>query len=462
MNVDAAEAARSVPARTEQARKAQARWATRDVKERARFVKRARKELIKDRKRILGALSDETGKARFDVVGELMGLCLQIGYLCKRAPAWLADEPVSTAPLLGKRGLVVFKPRGVVAVIAPWNAPLILALDDAVTALIAGNAVIVKPSEVTPAAVRVAVAAMNRALPEGVLQVVEGAGDVGAALVDHVDLVAATGSSETGRRIMRRASERLTPVLLELGGKDPMIVLSDADLERAARGAAWGSCMMTGQTCTSVERIYVERGVADRFVDKLVSRMHTLRHRTDFGPFIGPGQAAIVKEHIDDAVAKGATLRAGGAAGEPTVIADVDHSMTIMTEETFGPVVAVMAVRDADEALRLANDCSYGLSASVWTRNIDRGIALARRIDSGAACVNECVLNPGVPELPFGGVKQSGVGFRHGGAEGLRQFCVRQAILVEPRRRKSEPAWFPYSDFRAAAMERLMAMMFGI
>jgi acyl-CoA reductase-like NAD-dependent aldehyde dehydrogenase len=471
--IDDAAAVEAVVAR---ARAAQPAWAATAVRERGRLLRRARRELVRARGEILERLERETGKARFDVVGELMGVCLDLGALVRRAPRWLETEKVSARPLMGKRALVAYRPRGVVGIISPWNAPLHLALGDAVPALLAGNAVVIKPSELTPLAVRRAGEAMQRALPPDVLQVLIGAGDTGAALVDHVDMICVTGSPETGRRVMERASRRLTPVLLELGGKDPMIVLRDADLDRAARAAAWGGCMMSGQVCMSVERVYVEEPVAQAFTDKLVEEMRTLRvgpngpdADIDYGAFTSPRQIEIVERHVDDARAKGAKVLVGGRRKEngpglfyePTVLDGVDHSMLIMREETFGPVVPVMAVRDADEAMQLANDSRYGLNASVWTRDVDRGIALAQRFESGNACVNECLVSAGIPGLPFGGVKQSGVGTRHGGAEGLRQFCVRQAILVEPRQRKTEPTWFPYSARRARILERLMGVLYG-
>ena len=467
--------AESVGAAAARARTAQAAWGALPVRERTRRLKRARREMVRVRGEIFDLLERETGKARFDVVGELMGTCLDIGYLARRAPYWLHPRPASTLPLLGKRGLVVYKPRGVIGIISPWNAPLNLALGDAVPALLAGNAVLIKPSELAPLAVRHAVAAMNRVLPEGLLHVLVGAADTGTALVDHADMVCVTGSPETGRRVMERASRRLTPVLLELGGKDPMVVLRDADVERAANAAAWGGCPMTGQVCMSVERVYVEQPVAEAFTQKLVERVRALRvgpngaaAEIDLGPFTNPRQAEIVERHVADARAKGARVLTGGARCngsaafyQPTVIAGVDHSMLVMREETFGPVIAVMAVRDADEAIRLANDSRYGLNASVWTADVARGVALAQRLESGSACVNDCVLSAGVPALPFGGVKDSGVGTRHGGAEGLRQFCVRQAILIESRKRATEPAWFPYSAKRARRLERLMGLLFG-
>ncbi len=459
------------------ARAAQGGWAGLSARERARIVKRARREMVRDRAEILSLLDRETGKARVDTVGEILGVCLDIGYLARRAPRALASERRSARPLFGKRALVAYKPRGIVGIISPWNAPLNLALGDAVPALLAGNAVVIKPSELTPLAVRRAVSALNRVLPAGVLQVLIGAGPTGAALVEHVDMVCVTGSPETGRKVMERASRRLTPVLLELGGKDPMIVLRDADLERAANAAVWGGCMMTGQVCMSVERIYVEAPVAAEFTAKVVEKVGRLRFgrngtdaEIDFGAFTSPRQIESVERQVADARAQGAKVLTGGERAPsdtgvfypPTVVAGVNHSMLMMREETFGPVIPIMAVESAEEALRLANDSAYGLNASVWTRDFERGVELAKRLESGSVCVNEVVLSAGCPDLPFGGVKQSGVGTRHGGATAsLRHFCVPQAILGERSRRKREPAWFPYSARRARLMERILGLLFG-
>ena len=466
----------AVAAAVQRAREAQEAWGRLSTRERARQVRRARRHLAHDRAAILDLLERETGKARFDVVGELMGVCLETGHLCRYAPRWLRSRRVSTRPLVGKRGRIVYKPRGVVGVISPWNAPLNLAIGDAVPALLAGNAVVVKPSELAPLAVQRAVEALNRVLPPGLLQVVIGAGETGAALVDHVDMVCVTGSPATGRRVMERAAQRLIPVLLELGGKDPMIVLADADLDRAAHAAAWGGCMMSGQVCMSIERVYVEAPVALEFTSKLVERMRPLRvgpngpdAEIDYGAFTSPRQIEIVERHIEDAIAKGATLAYGGkrigdGPGhflEPTVLTGVNHTMRIMREESFGPVVPVMAVRDVDEAVRLANDSEYGLNASVWTRDVARGQAVAERIESGNACVNECLVSAGVPRLPFGGVKQSGVGTRHGGAEGVRQFCVPQSQLVDGSKRTRERTWFPYSTRTARTLERMIGVLFS-
>jgi acyl-CoA reductase-like NAD-dependent aldehyde dehydrogenase len=459
------------------ARAAQPAWAALAVKERIRLLKLARKEMLKDKDKIQRALAQETGKVPFDVIGEIFSVCQDIGHYSRRAAKWLRPRKVGTFPLIGKKGLIYYQPYGLVGVIAPWNAPLTLAIGDALPALYAGNAVLVKPSEITPLAVKYTIDAFNRVLPPGVLRCLIGEGPTGAALVDQVDMIAVTGSSQTGRRVMERASRRLTPVLLELGGKDPMIVLSDADLERAVNAAAWGSCFMTGQVCMSVERIYVEKAIAAEFTRLLKARIQSIRTgpgepvaTAQYGPFIGPKQIAIVKTHIAEALEKGARLETGGqqlpsADGshyfEPTLLAGVDHSMKIMVEETFGPVACVMAVEDAEEAIRHANDSEFGLNASVWTQDIKRGIALARRIQAGNVCVNDCILNAGVHGLPFGGIKQSGVGSRHGSERGLHAFCYTQAVMVEPRRRKREPNWFPYSVKTAARMEKLMMFLYG-
>ncbi|MEO2169962.1 MAG: aldehyde dehydrogenase family protein [bacterium] len=459
------------------AKKAQLGWGATPPRQRAALLKRARKSLVAARSEILSVLERETGKPRTDVVGELMSLCLDMGYFARRAGWWLRPRRVSTRPLMGKRGRIFMKPHGLVGVIGPWNAPLTLTLGDAIPALFAGNAVILKPSEVTPLAVIRAVEALNEVLPPGVLQVVVGAGETGAALVDQVDMIAVTGSAGTGRRVMRQASERLTPVLLELGGKDPMIVLRDANIERAAKAAAWGSCFMTGQVCMSIERVYVEEPVAEAFQAALVEQMQALRvgpngpdADIDLGPFTGPRQIEIVEAHVKDAREKGAEVvlggrrapaDSGGAFYEPTLVAGVDHSMLMMKEETFGPMLGLMVVKDADEAVQLANDSVFGLNASVWTRDIARGIQVAQSLETGNVCVNDCVLSAGVLSLPFGGVKQSGIGARHGGAEGLLQFCVRQSVMIERRNRPGESIWFPYHPRKAAKFEKILGWLFS-
>jgi len=459
------------------ARSAQKSWAAMSIKERVLILKLARREFMRDKDKISGALSAETGKVHLDVLGELFSVCQQIGHFSSKAPKWLKPKRVGTFPLFGKKGLICYRPYGVVGVISPWNAPLTLALSDVLPALYAGNAVLVKPSEITPLAVKYTVEAFNRVLPPGVLQCLIGDRSTGEALVDNVDMVAVTGSCQTGRNVMERASKRLTPVLLELGGKDPMIVLRDADLERAANAAAWGSCFMTGQVCMSIERIYVEKAVATEFKRLLKEKILELRtgpdtqaDQLDYGPFIGPNQVSIVEEQVTDARSKGASVELGGARiqkdgggvyFQPTLITHVNHDMKIMNEETFGPVACVMEVENIDEAIFYSNDTIYGLNASVWTRDIDKGIYIASRINAGNVCINDAILNAGVQSLPFGGVKQSGVGSRHGGEKGLHVFCYTQALMIEKRHRSRESTWFPYLPKTARQMEKIMTLLYG-
>jgi len=468
---------RSVIAAANRARSAQPIWAAVPIKERVRLIKLARKEFLKDKDKIRDALAQETGKVPFDVIGEIFSVCQDIGHFSKKAGKWLKPRKVGMFPLLGKKGLVFYQPYGLVGVISPWNAPLTLAMSDVLPALYAGNAVLLKPSEITPLAVKYAVEAFNRVLPPGVLHCLMGEGPTGAALVDQVDMVAVTGSCQTGRKVMELASRRLTPVLLELGGKDPMIVLKDADIERAVNAAAWGSCFMTGQVCMSVERIYVEKEIAMEFKQRLKARIQAIRTGPDepaatveYGPFTGPRQIEIVESHIADAIGKGAVLETGGSRlppgsnsryFQPTLLSNVNHDMKIMVEETFGPVACVMEVNDLEEAIGCANDSEFGLSASVWTRDIARGIEIARRIQAGNVCVNDCILNAGVQGLPFGGIKQSGVGSRHGNERGLHVFCYTKSVMIEPRKRSREATWFPYHIKTAKRLEKLMMFLYG-
>jgi betaine-aldehyde dehydrogenase len=347
-----------------------------------------------------------------------------------------------------------------VGVICPWNFPILIALADAVPALLAGAAVAVKPSEHTPLATREIVRGWREDLAApAVLDCLTGAAAAGAALVDETDFIQFTGSTRTGRKIAQRAAERLIPYSLELGGKDAMIVLADADLERAANGAVWGAMANNGQACTSVERLYVEEPVYDEFVALVAERVRGLRRGAgrksfdaDVGALASESQLAIVERHVSEALAAGARALVGGkraeppgASFEPTVLVDVEQSMSCMREETFGPTLPVMKVRDADEAIRLANDSSYGLSASIWTRDRARGERLARRMEVGAVNVNDVFTNVFAFPVPQAGWKQSGVGARLGGAHGVRKYCRPQAITATRLTPTSELLWYPYT-----------------
>jgi acyl-CoA reductase-like NAD-dependent aldehyde dehydrogenase len=300
-----------------------------------------------------------------------------------------------------------------------------------------------------------------------VLDCVQGTGETGEALVDEVDFIQFTGSDRTGRKVMKRAADTLTPVSLELGGKDPMIVLADADLDRAANAATYGGMMNSGQICISVERIYVEEPAYDEFVQKLTKEVGSLRQgpdgrtpESDVGAMTSPNQTAIVEGQVDDALANGARALTGGKRVEgpgdyfePTVLVDVDHSMKVMRDETFGPVVGVMKVRDSEEALRLANDTRYGLSASVFGEK-ERAERIARRVECGAVNVNDVVVNYLAMDVPMGGWKDSGIGFRHG-EYGIKKYCRPESVVVTRMSGKREPTWFPYSKGRRQLVGRI-------
>src|SRR5437899_1848941 len=387
---------------------------------------------------VVATIVSETGKTHEDATfAEISYAGHAFGFWAREAEGYLADEHVSSSQLLvkGKRRILRYRPLGLIGVIGPWNYPLTNSFGDCIPALAAGNSVILKPSEITPlTSLLLAEAMLECGLPENVLQIAPGRGETGSALVEQVDMIMFTGSTRTGRKVAEAAARRLIPASLELGGKDPMIVLSDADLERAANFATYYSMQNAGQTCISIERAYVEEPVYEEFVAKVSDKVRALRvgkpqgyGTVEVGAITFPPQLDTIKDHVTDAIQKGARVLTGGqqvpGAGrffEPTVLVDVDHSMKIMTEETFGPTLPIMKVRDAEEAVRLANDTPYGLAASVFSRDTRRGEEIARRIDSGAATVNDAMINYAALELPMGGAKASGLGSRHG-AGGIRK-----------------------------------------
>ncbi|HEX2914236.1 MAG TPA: succinic semialdehyde dehydrogenase [Chloroflexia bacterium] len=454
--------AEDVAAAVARARIAQSRWATISLKERAVAMYRWRDNLIKNKNKIVESLVKENGKPRQEVLMELLYIIDIIGYYTSNAPKFLKDQKVPLHLMKTKRALVTYHPFGVVGVIAPWNFPLILSFGDAIAALVAGNAVVIKPSEITPMTpLLVTELAQSAGFPEGLIQVVTGLGDTGAALIDNVDLIAFTGSTATGRKVMERASRRLIPVLLELGGKDPMIVLKDADLERAANGAVMGGFINAGQVCISVERVYVEEPVYDRFVNLVVDKVQKLRqgietgtdNPPDIGPMTFPRQLEIVERQVEDARQKGAKILTGGKRRadlpglffQPTVMTDITDDMLVMQEETFGPVLPVVRVKNAEEAIEKANRSNYGLSSSVWSGDRARGVSVALQIEAGSTCVNDVFVNYSLPEIPFGGIKESGIGYRHGGADSLKKFCRPHSIVVDRTGLKRELYWMPYS-----------------
>jgi acyl-CoA reductase-like NAD-dependent aldehyde dehydrogenase len=415
----------------------------------------------------------EAGKVRGDAAIETSYGAMVLNYYVEHAAAFLREEHPRPAHLsqLTKRLATVYHPHPLVGVISPWNWPLVMPMLDIPQALMAGCAVLSKPSEFAPLTWNECVRGWREDLgAPDVLACVTGGPGAGEAVIDNVDMVQFTGSVRTGRRVAARAGERLIPCSVELGGKDPMIVLADADLDRAAAGAVWGACVNAGQGCIAVERVYVEAPVYDAFVAKVTERMRELRQGVDreapfaaeVGAMTTPAQLEIVERHVQQALDAGARALVGGHRPDgpgmfypPTLLVDVDHSMTVMREETFGPVLPIMKVADADEALRLANDSSYGLSGSIWTRDRATGEALARRLEVGGVCINNvCMTNFQMP-LPSGGWKASGLGARFGGAQGIRKYCRAQAIVSDRVEPKTEPHWYPFSPRKNGFLGRM-------
>ncbi|HWO16960.1 MAG TPA: aldehyde dehydrogenase family protein [Solirubrobacterales bacterium] len=451
-------------------RASQAEWEAMGIEGRYHWLGKLRDWLLDNSDRVLDTMQEETGKVRADAANEPVYLADLINFYGRNAAKFIGEEAVRphSALLAAKKLRVQYRPHQVVGIISPWNFPLILALGDAIPAMQAGAAVVIKPSEFTPLGLAEVVKAWKEEIggPD-VLDCVQGVGETGGALVDEVDFVQFTGSDRTGRKVMARAAETLTPVSLELGGKDPMIVLSDADLDRAANAAAWGGMMNAGQICMSVERIYVEEPAYDEFVAKLTAEVGRLRQGADgkaFGKEVGamtsPNQIGVVEDHVDDALAGGARALTGGKRVpgpgdyfEPTVLVDVDHSMKVMRDETFGPVVGVMKVRDEAEALRLANDSRYGLSGSVFGEK-DRAERVARRVECGAINVNDVLVNYFAMDVPMGGWKESGIGYRHG-EPGIKKYCRTESVVITRFGGKREPTWYPYTKGRRGLVARI-------
>ena len=459
-------------------RRCQPAWEALGPSGRAEWVARLRDWMFDNDERVAEMLQRETGKTWQEASVEIpVGIDL-LEYYRKRADGFLADSRPRPHNLLtaGKKLTIAYRPYPVVGVICPFNFPVLCALADAVPALLAGAAVAIKPSELTPLATREIVRGWREDVgAPDVLECLTGAGATGAALVDEADFIQFTGSTHTGRKIAQRAAERLIPYSLELGGKDAMIVLADADLERAANAAVWGGMYNSGQTCTSVERIYVEAPVYDAFIALVAERVRGLRQRAggkrfdaDVGALSSEAQLAIVERHVSEAVANGARVLVGGKRPdvtgryfEPTVLVDVDQSMRCMREETFGPTLPVMKVQDVEAAIRLANDSSYGLSASVWTRDRARGEEIARRLEVGAVNVNDMFANVVTLPVPQGGWKESGVGARLGGAHGVRKYCRPQAITATRLAPRSEPLWYPYTALKGKLFLRVTRLLFA-
>ena len=427
-------------------REAQAAWQQLGVSGRASWLGKWRDWMLDHSDELLGLVQLEGGKSWGDTANEMLLGTQIINYWIDKAADFLADESVRPfgAANAVKKLTVVYEPSPLVGVITPWNGPLSAPLLDVPAALMAGCVVLSKPSEFAPLAWQAAIDGWKQIGAPDVLEVVNGFGETGAALVDVVDYVMFTGSVNTGRRIATAAAQRLIPYGLELGGKDAMIVCADADIDRAVDGAVWGGFAYAGQVCISVERVYVEEPVYDEFVHKLVAKTSELRqgmdtkhdYSCDVGAMATEQQLAIVSRHVNDAVSKGASVLTGGKPRgeglfyEPTVLVNVDHSMDCMREETFGPTLPVMKVRDAVEAIEKANDSRFGLSGSIWTRDKDKAMVLARQLSTGTVNINNVLMGIFQFPVPMAGWKESGPGSRSGGADGIRKYCRTKRLWL--------------------------------
>jgi len=464
---------RDVAAAVDRAREAQASWAERSVAERADVILDYHDRVLDERVGLLDLVQLETGKARRHAHEELLDVVANCRYYGHRVADFLAPERREGALPLATRTRQQHRPVGVVGIISPWNYPLTLSISDAIPALLAGNAVVFKPDERTPYALLRAVELLHEAgVPPGVCRVVTGRGDaVGPALVDRVDYVGFTGSTATGRRVAARAGRNLVGCSLELGGKNPAIVLPDADLDAAVDGLVQGCLSNAGQLCLSVERIYVHEAVRERFLDAFVDAVAAVDPGVGYGwdvemgTLISEEQLRAVETHVTDARDRGATVHTGGAARpdvapyafEPTVLTGVTDDMAVGCEETFGPVVSVYGVESIDEAVTRANDSDYGLNACVWAGSEERGVEVAERIACGTVNVNDAYgAAYGSLDAPMGGMKDSGLGRRHGLPGILRytesQTIARQRVPLTP------PTRVPYRLY-AGMLSRTMRLL---
>ncbi len=469
--------AEDVRAAVRKARQAQPAWAALSFEQRGEYMLKALKILLDRQDDFIDVIVSEGPKPRIDVLNiDIFPACDALDYYAKNTAKFLATQKVDIHGTLSmvKELYIMYKPLGVVGVISPWNGPFVLSIVPTIQALMAGNAVVLKPSSITPMSGKLVGDLFHEAeIPDGVMTVIIGDSETGQALLESgVDKISFTGSVPVGREVARACAERLIPCTLELGGKDPMIVCADADLDNAAGGAVAGCFTNAGQYCCGTERVYVVDSVADQFIQKVVERTSKLLQGIDgdfdVGALFSPQQMEVVEQHVADAVARGAKVLIGGRrnphlAGlyfEPTVLANVNHSMLVMSEETFGPVMPIMQVRDEDEAIRMANDSVFGLGANVWTNNIDKGLEIAKRINSGSVNINDMTITFGIPEAPFGGVKNSGVG-RVNGEIGLKGYCHIQPVIVDRFGGQLSANKYPTGSEKARDMQNVIKSIWG-
>lgn len=443
-------------------------WSSKSIEERVIYFTALRNVILDQLEETTDVIAKDAGKVPMDaLVADIMPVLDFLKFTESSAASILKRQKAKTPIVfIGKKSYVDYMPRGTVLMISPWNYPFQLSMVPILSALISGNTVIAKPSEITPFVGKYMEELFEKAgFPSDVIQFAHGGKELGGALVaSKPDYIFFTGSVATGKIIAKQAAEHLIPVTLELGGKDPMIVCRDANIERAAKGAVWGAFTNSGQVCMSIERLYVDESIYEPFIAAVKKEVASLTQgvtkEQDIGSMTFETQVGIVKRHVNDAIEKGAVLETGQNPSEwkkdsmfihPLVLTHLNQDMDILTEETFGPIMPIIPFKDEEEAIRLANDSVYGLNASVWSNDIERANAIAKKLVSGAVIINDVIISVANHHLPFGGAKQSGIG-RYHSDQGLRMFCHEKAIMIDTGKKLNEIQWYPYrgkfNDFK--------------
>jgi len=471
--------AASVAGIVERARIAQKSWASVSVRDRAKRIDDLRARILETRENLADVIVQESGKPRVEALFADMFVALDSArYWSRNAASALRTRGVPHHSLAAKakRGYLIFEPVGLIGIISSWNYPMAIPLSQVIPAIVAGNAVVCKTSDFTPrCGLLIEKLFTDAGFPKELVTVVQGGGEVGQALIEaSPDKVMFTGSVATGKRVAEACARKLIPSVLELGGKDAMVVLADADLNAASSAAVWGSYTNCGQVCLSVERLFVERSVGDKFIELCVEKTKKLRlgpgndSSTDVGPLIRPQHVNRMLDLVSDAQSRGAKVLCGGKARpdlganffEPTVVTSVNPSMRLFQEETFGPILAIQVVEDAEAAVRLANDSEFALAASVWTQDKMRGMKIARRLNAGAVMVNDVISYFAIAEAPHGGCKASGWGRTHGAA-GLQEMVQTKYVDIDRMPRMEKPWWYRYGAELADAADGFLEMEFG-
>ena len=443
------------------------------VQQRIEYIKPLTKVIVNKLDKILDRVIEETGKSRSDaIVGEIFTVLDTIEYLKKEAPKILKPKKVKTPiAMMGKKSEIWYEPYGVSLIICPWNYPVNQFFVPVLQAFITGNAIVYKPSEHTPLKGLFEELLKEAKIPENFIQIVYGSGITGQKLIERrPNKIHFTGSGKTGRKIMEQASKYLIPVDLELGGKDPAIVFADANMTKTVPGIVWGALTNTGQSCTSIERIYVEKPIVESFVSLVEKEIKGLTMGTgvadDIGPMTPEFQIKIVENHMQDGLDKGAKVILGGKRTDcdkryypPTLMTNLTPDMKIIKDETFGPILAILPFDSEEEVIKEANNSSYGLSATIWTKDTTRAKKIASKLEVGNVCINNVMTNEGNPYLPFGGYKESGFG-RLKGEVGLVGFCNVKSVLIDKSNAKKEVNWYPYTETKYKLLRKFIRSMY--